>query len=249
MTLQLINQPDYTIDTPGFAHAVFTAESSNDLTLPEAVAFARDRHSILQSAREAVAFRLAAGGAHGANKYQVTRTSALYFQDNQEFYVAFDDDPAQNILLTRAQEGYDAHSSAGRWLVKKSDPLIRGALQRAAKADRIVPVPLENTVRLSTTTRNGASEYGASKLVRATIGDLAERYAGFLQQQGYRQGYEWLLTPANLAQLGIDRDHVEIRRVGVGGDVIMYYLYANGRCFFGRARGVRENSTGNKGGC
>jgi hypothetical protein len=252
MTLKLINQPEYTIDTPGFEHVVFTAGSSNYLALPQAVAFARDRHSVLQSALEAVAFRFAAGGDDGANNYQTTRTSALYFQDNQEFYVAFDDDPAQNILLTRAQEGYDAHSSAGKWLVKKSDPLIAGALQRATKADRLVPVPLENAVRYSTATRNGTSEYGTSKLIRATIGDMADRYAGFLRQNGYRQGYELLLTPANLEQMGVDPYHVEVRRVGVGGSDynVMGNLYANDHCGgVGRARWVRESSTGNDGGC
>ena len=34
-------------------------------------------------------------------------------------FVAFDDDSAENILLARAQEGYDAHHSSGKWLVTK----------------------------------------------------------------------------------------------------------------------------------
>jgi len=63
---------------------------------------------------------------------------------------------------------------------KRGGVIIAGALQRAAKAERILSLPLENTVRLSTAARNSASEYGANKLVQATIGDLAERYAGFL---------------------------------------------------------------------
>jgi frataxin-like iron-binding protein CyaY len=204
----------------------------------------------LESAREAVAFRLAAGGADSANDYQTTRTVALYLEDHDGFYVAFDDDPQENILLARAQDGYDAHRKNGKWLVKKSDPLISGALQRAAKADRLVPVPLENTLRFSTTGRNGTSDYGASKFVRATLGELAEPYATFLNKKGYENAYEWLLTPGNLKQLGVDDDHVEVRRVGVGGFGNIYDLYANGRCDYnGRARGVRENSTGNKGGC
>jgi hypothetical protein len=106
-------------------------------------------------------------------------------------------------------------------------------------------------VRLSTPARNGTSEYGASKLVRATIGDMAERYASFLQQNQYGHGYEWCLTPGNLAKLGVGIDDVEVRRVGVGGGVNgIDDLNAYVQCdVIGRARGVRENSTGNKGGC
>ena len=251
MALTLILQPEYKIDVAGYADHIFTAGTPNYRTLPDAVRLAQERNSVLQSAREAVAFRLAAVGADGANDYQVTRTAALYFTAAGKAFLAFDDDAKDNILLLRAQEGYDVHASTGTWLVSKSDPLITAALHRAEKADRILPAPLENTLRFSTDSRRGVSEYGTSKVVRATIGDLAEPYASFLSEKGYRSGYEWLLTAKNLDQLGVDGDHVEVRRVGVGGysDFYCNVLYANVRCSNdgGRARGVRKNSTGNNG--
>jgi len=242
MVLTLVSQPEYTIDTSSFAKCQFTPSSANRLALPAAVQYAQDRQSTLQSAREAVAFRLAASGADNADDYQITRTVALYLKDNDQFFVAFDDAPARNILLASAQEGCDAHAGAGTWRVKRSDPLITGAVLRAAKADRIVPVPLENAaLRFSTTARNATSEYGASRLVRATIGDLAEPYAAFLNKKGYQNAYEWLL--ADLIHFGVDDDHVEVRRVVVGGDDDlgnMNMLYAGDRGYDGRARGVRE---------
>src|SRR5262249_10480723 len=116
----------------------------------------------------------------------------------------------------------------------------------------IVPVPLENAVELGTTASNGTSEYGTSTLVRATIGDLAEPYAAFLNKNGYQLGHEWFLTPKNLHDLGVDDKNVEVRRVGVGGFGYIYInvLGAYGQCnVIGRARGVRKTSTGNKGDC
>lgn len=219
--------------------------------LPDAVRFAAERNSVLQSAREAVAFRIAARGADDANLYQATRTAAIYLRDRDRFYVAFDDDPQENILLLRANEGYDAHRSNGRWPVHKDDRLIRSALQRAAKADRILPVPLESPLRLSTGTRNGASEYAASKVIKATIGNIAEPYAAFLNSEGFANGYEWLLTPSSLEQIGVTSKNAEVRRVGVGGvDVGMNDLDAIVRCFSGcRARGVRLNRTRDGGAC
>jgi hypothetical protein len=248
MALTRISPSEYTIDTPGFAESIFTAASPQYLALPDAVRFARERNSVLQSAREAVAFRIAAQGEDHANDYQVTRTAAFYVKNKGKFFVAFDDDPTENILLARAQEGYDAHYSKGKWLVCKDDPLIRAALGRAEKTGRNVPVPLENAVELATTARNGASEYGTSNLIRATIGDLAEPYAAFLNHNNHRTGYEFFLTPSTLQKIGLDEEHVEVRRVGVGGGSDGSDLGAGGQCVNGgRARGVRKTSIGNKG--
>lgn len=250
MALTLVSQPEYKIDTPGFAQHRFTESSQQYLALPDAVQFASVRSGVLQSAREAIAFRLAAKGAEDANLYQATRTAALYIRDRGQCYVAFDDDPTENILLARAQEGHASHQHNGKWLVHKDDKLITGALQRAAKTSRILPVPLENTVRLTTVDQSGTSEYASNRLIRATIGDVAPAYAQFLNQKGFKTAYEWLLTAGNLDQLGVDNNHVEVRRVGVGGSDCsnINNLYANDLCYYnGRARGVRENSTGNKG--
>jgi len=251
MALTLISQPEYRIDTPGSEDLVYTGSSLEYLALPDAVRYATDRNSILQSASEAIAFRLAAQGAASANDFHVTRTAALYCKEQQQYFVAFDDDPAENILLARAQEGYDAHTSTRTWLVPRDDPHITAALARAHKSNRILPLPMEDHVCLNTA-RTGASAYGTNAFIRATIGDLAEPYARFLNENGYRAGYEWFLAPKTLGNIGVDDKHVEVRRVGVGGvgyDGI-YGLGAGGLCDgIGRACGVRKISTGNKGDC
>src|SRR5262249_49760393 len=101
MVLTLLSQPEYTIDMPGFAGYRCTASSPNSLALPSAVEYATERQCVLQSAREAIAFRIAARRADNANDYQLTRTAALYFTKDDKHYVAFDNspDPAENILL------------------------------------------------------------------------------------------------------------------------------------------------------
>src|SRR5262245_43073611 len=142
MTLTRRGTSQYRIDTLGFARTVFTTGSIAYLSLPAALQFAAEQKSVLQSAAEAVAFRIAANGTMDANSYQTTRTTAIYHKAGGEFRVAFDDspNPATNILLARPQGGYDAHNSTGHWLVNRRDPLIRVALARAARAGRIVPV-------------------------------------------------------------------------------------------------------------
>jgi len=239
MTLTRVSPHEYTIDTPGFPEHLFSAASQQYLALPGAVRYAQQRNSVLQSAAEAVAFRLAAQRADLADNYQVTRTAELYFKDNDTFAVAFDDDPAENILLSRAQQGYDAHKTTNKWLVPKDDPLIRAALARAATTRRIVP--LAEKVALATTAWNSASGHKTNMLLRATIGDLAEPYAEFLSYNNRHTGYEYCLDPRTLQQLGVDEEQVEVRCVGIGSSDNNINLYAGGRCVdAGRARGVRS---------
>jgi hypothetical protein len=242
MVLQRVPE-SYLIDTPGFETTLFTTSSHDALTLPDAVQFALDQNSVLQSAREAVAFRIAANGAYHANRNQTTRTAALYLRDGHTFCVAFDDDPAENILLARAQEGYEAHRSGGKWLVNKNEPLLRSALERATKANRIALVARESPIHLPTPAGGGTSEYGASQLVKAAIGDMAAPYAAFLRNKGFNSKDAWLLTTSDLERIGVDKKHVEIRRVGVGGVGYLYGLGADYQCCNDAcARGVRQLS-------
>jgi hypothetical protein len=250
MALTSISSQEYMIDTPGFSDYIFTAGSQSSRALPGAVRFARERDSVLQSAREAVAFRMAANGTNFANKCQSTRTAAIYIKDKGEFSVAFDDETINDILLALPQEGCDSHNSTGRWLVSKNNLFIRAALDRAEETERIVLVPPAGTVRL--TTRNGASAYGTSRLINAIIGDLAEPYADFLNHEGNEWGYERFLRRSAIKDIGVDNEKVEVRRVGVGGTDYygINYLFADVQCnYVGYARGVpRKSSTGNGGG-
>jgi len=70
MAITLISTPAYNIDFPGFEHYEFSGSSSEKLTLPQAVAFEQSFGGVLQSAREAVAFRIAADGADNSRLYQ-----------------------------------------------------------------------------------------------------------------------------------------------------------------------------------
>jgi hypothetical protein len=243
MVVTLIAPSACGIDTPGFAHYVFTPDSTRALSLPRAVAFARTHRAVLQSAREAVAFRIASAGP---SRYQLTRTCAIYFRDGGVFFVAFDDDPEHNLLLARAQEAYDAYTSGDEWLVNKNDPLITACLRRAEITGRVVAIPLiDNVMFFSTLPTDGGSPYGSSPFVRALIGDLAEHYAEFLVARGCSAGILCVLTHGALDRLNIDDQTVLVRHVTLGGgDAI--YAESNHPCG-GRPRGVRENPTGNKG--
>ena len=75
--VQLVSRPEYAIDNlPGFAQYQFSERSIAALTLPTSVAFAKERKMVLQSAREAWAFRIKASGALESDQYQNTRTAA-----------------------------------------------------------------------------------------------------------------------------------------------------------------------------
>ena len=79
--VQLVSRPEYVIDDlPVFAQYRFTESSSSTLTLPASVAFANERKSVLQSAREAWAFRISAKGGLDSEQYQSTRTAAIGVQ-------------------------------------------------------------------------------------------------------------------------------------------------------------------------
>lgn len=251
-----------------FLHHAYTDTTPEVLSLPDAVKYARTRSSVLQSAGEAVAFRCRAQGTRyedEANTYQMTRTAAIYYERDGRYYVAFDDDPRpdHNILLSRATEGYDAHNEGGRWLVKKDDPIIKAMLANAERLGRIIDIT-KSPLSFSTIAHNGISAYGMSNVIRATLhgtpclvdaqpisppNDPAELYARFLQDHRHAEGYEYFLPLAELRRLGVDPDHVEVRRVGVGGvGDCVYNLYATDHCNFnGRARGVRRSRQGRSG--
>jgi hypothetical protein len=242
--VQLVSRPEYVIDNlPGFEHLRVTDSSTGYLSLPASVAFAHEREAVLQSAREAWAFRVSSGGTLESNQHQSTRTAALGVKIDGRYYIAIDDsdDPAQNILLGRPQEGKDAHATQNKWLLPKNDPLIYGMLDRAEKAQRVFPA-LEQTVTLSTV-HTPASAYGTHPITRALLGeDLTESVATYLRDHGRANCYVWTLSPTQLNQLGVDNEHVEVRRVGVGGgDYGIGNLSADIKCDVdGHACGVRK---------
>lgn len=247
-----VNHPEYKIEhVPGFDGLVFTESSSQCLALPQSVAFAHERGGVLQSARQAWAFRIDSNGTLNSEDYQSTRTAALGFLRNGRYSIAMSDspNPDENILLAQAQEGYCAHRTSGRWRVSRKDAVIARMLERSQDEHRVFPA-LDNTLELSTRQQGGASPYGSHPVTQAILGgDFTESVATYLRGRGFVNGYVWTLSPKNLQKHGVTDDHVEVRRVGVGGYYDLYGLYAYVRCNYGgRARGVRQLSSGN-GGC
>ncbi|MCK4670268.1 MAG: hypothetical protein KAT43_03615 [Nanoarchaeota archaeon] len=257
----------YELKNPSFKGVEFTGHSNEWLNWPKTVRFATEQGdgAILQSAREAGAFRIEANGEHDADVYQATRNVALYFKMGGKFYCAIDDiaDPEQNIVIARAQEGYKSHSNERKYLLPVNDSLVKPALSRAEKTGRIVEAT-ESPLKLKTKAVNGKSEFGQNDWNKAILLDVAEPYARMLSQRGdgiieyyrtlnqlsYEIGRVWSLTPERLKEIGVDGNFIEVRPVGLGGN----YYSLNGvyayDCF-GASRscavyGAREFSTEDK---
>lgn len=203
---------------PGFEDMSFSPSSESHLSVPSAVKFAA-QHGVLQSAREAAAFRIEANGADNSDRYQATRTVAVYGPD----FVAFDDtpNPEANIILARAKEGYDFNSKIGTWQLPESDRHIKGILERAGKAGRIVTLP-----------RASPNEFTDNEIVQAILGDMAEPYANQLEGQGYKNTYVYTLARDE------GREKLAVRSVGLGDGNVVSYLDAIRFSGVGFARGV-----------
>ncbi|MBS3125300.1 hypothetical protein J4211_03540 [Candidatus Woesearchaeota archaeon] len=241
------------IERTGFENVTFTDSSPEFLTWNDAVKFADERNAILQSAREGLALRIEANGQDHASDYQLTRTAVAYVKVDGKWYAAFDDstNKEQNIILARSQEGYNAHKSNNKWLLPKTDAHVAGILDRAEKAGRIVEVK-ESPLELATKQTGEKSPFGQNEVMQAIAGDVAEPYAHFLNNKGYKNGFVYTLTPESLEQLGVTNDNAEMRAVGLGVSDYIYGLVAGNQFDYnGRARGVvhvgaQKNSSGNK---
>jgi hypothetical protein len=239
-------EPQYRIDRATMRGLVF-APATERLSWPGAVTQCADRAMTPAGAGQLWAFRLEAESADHANEYFMSSTAAIYFVAGGKPRVAFYDtqqpDGNDNLLISRAQEAYDAHRNHSRWLVDMNDKTLTMMLKDAEQRDRIITPDTRNLLL------NGT--YASDASTTAVLGDqqLATDVQTWLARKGYTTGYNWLLSEQELDKLGVNDQRAELRRVGVGGyGNVMYYLLANVQCnFFGRARGVRDNSTGNKG--
>ena len=203
----------------GFEGVEFTDGSPSWLSWPDAVNFAHERKAILQSLREAVAFRVDSAGADGSNEYQATRTGGVYFKESNKIYLAVDDvaDASENIILARANEGYSAHKNGKDWFLPKKDKHIAKFLKRAERSDRIVEV-VESPLELATVMSGNVSEYGQNATVKVLMGDVSEHTASWLKEHTYDVGKVYLLSSEYVANQIRDNKSVLIRRVGLGVD-------------------------------
>lgn len=228
-----------------FEGTEFSQGSDDYLIWPKAVAFARESldGAVLQSAREAAGWRIAAHDAESTDKYQATRTAAVYHKIDGQWYIVFDDiaNPEQNIILARAQELYDAHSNKGKWILPKDDPHIKGILERAG-TDRRALVHEKQLVRLSTAQDNGQSTFGQYAANKAVLQDVAEPFAQYLNNRDYDAGKFRAWSAQDLERWGLKDDEVEVRGVSLGGDGYVNGVFAYDRfhIYGGCARGTRN---------
>lgn len=241
---------EYRIDDVRFADTRFTASSPQTLNWPDSVEYAT-RHAsgtVLQSAAEAIAMRIAlerkgpAARDH-SEEAQTTRTTTVYFQENNRWYAAFDDiaDPEQNLLLARPIDGCRAHMNYGKWRVPRQDYLVQETIQRAGRGQRIVELHGASFLELRLIDRDENPCFAGHPLIDAMVGDMAGRYATFLLEQGYVRMHLHLLPPDVLEhELRLDSNHVEVRPVRIER-ISSYSIGA--RCPLsaaGYARGVRD---------
>jgi len=249
MLIKLVSEPQYRItERPGFERVIFTESSDDFLVWPQAVKFAAKRDAVLQSLREAAAFRIETGlKDDDADLYQATRTAAAYFKDKDgKLYVAFDDipNPQKNIILARVQEGYDANRKGREFVLSKKDKHIAQLLKRAEKSGRVVEV-VESPLELATKASEGSSEFGSNNIVQALFGDMAEPYAAMHHKSGHCKGFVYVLTQERLDKQ-VDTQSALVRPVGLGLDLLGDRAYDTGDDsrfnrfdYGGCARGVR----------
>ncbi len=188
--------------------------------LPTAVQFAADRGSLLVSAQEQALFRIKAGTEDSADKYHLTRTAAIYFCDGEKYYVAFDDIPdrKKNIILAQAHDGDKKQG----WILSKTDEYIRGILERAEHAQRIVEL----------------TDNAGETVEKAILGELT---------QPYRQAVN-IMHVAHIPKMQLEYylasgDDVELCVVGIGHTPMWDGEAITATSFYSRggiARGIRE---------
>ena len=209
------------------------------LSFPDAVSFCLSHGGVLQSAREAVQYRMMKG-KDDLDCYYLTRTACIYFREHGKLFVAFDDDPFENILLSCAQEGVDSHSRndswvvsvedswvvsvedswvvsvEDSWVVSVEDSLIKNAILRAKRDGRIIEVntPLDRD--------------DALVVSRCILGDVSLKYDVWLKKQGYSGVRACMLTINGCRH--VSEGIAEIRLLGVDYFYDDNVLNANWQC-------------------
>jgi hypothetical protein len=202
---------------------------------PDAIAYCVNEHSMLHSAREAAYYRIGMQGTrHENDAYQhtITRTAYIQFYEGDNAFAAFDDiaDPEKNIILARADEGFQVHGRGNQWLLPLDDPHIKAILERARKTGRIVRVP---HVEYLDSPVPETGKYGTEGLMKAIILDQAEPYAALLGYAPTYSGYVAFGKPRqDLALIqGVAMPHM--------GKNFFTFSIDRGMNCYGTARGVR----------
>jgi len=155
----------------------FTSTSHVELNLHEALEFAQQQSSTLQSMVDAAAFRAITKSTDGSNDKQMTRTSAIYFTNGGKTYVGFDHDKDSFLLA-------DARSRSQ----KKGDHIISKqgnseTMKRLLYQRHIHELPRQLELTLD--------QFALHPIVRSLLGDSTDLYVDFLRK--YKIDTETLL--------------------------------------------------------
>jgi len=220
------DEPNLVIDR--YKRLVFTGSSSKLNTRSEAMKFANDKGGcILQSLPEAAAFRIAAEGNYNADRYQFTRSAALYLHKNGKVYVGFDHDIEKSMLLTYPQEGYDLQRK--ELILSLQEDSVKEACDRVKLVE---PSKLSLELRLD-------GQFSSNEYVQELLGEVAPAYESFLNgicSSG--NGYVWLLDREYIKGV-LPNDHVLIRPCALGGLSHGLLAHVDGS-IHGYARGVMQ---------
>jgi len=235
----------------------FTDCSPIPFDVPDALAFFRaqgnDIH--LVSAPEFMAYRAAIfceknpKVTHGVELSHGTRSTALYFIENDTPYIAVvhSFDPEVNIMLTRAEEIRDNHNRVGKSLLSINDSMIRRGLTYAKDMKSVAalssPLERELTVAAMDGTLVFVSDPILQIIARDGALDVCEEYARMLNRKDYTCERLCVLTSQEIRDHGLTPKFVEPRSVLLGGDDYLYgFINVNASRRFSsicRARGVK----------
>jgi hypothetical protein len=235
--------------TPDVPFEFYTEKSDENLEMPDAVSFALSQGSVLQSAREAVIKRMSIG-KDDFNYYYNTRTVAIYFKQGDGLFVAFDDDPFDNILVSyrKDENGKDKNlfveegrKAGNEWLIEPEDSqawnIIQNAIKRAKNNNRIIQVTNENT------------KTDSIKVAECIIGDKTEKYTKFIKDHRSKDLKAYVLDNSDCSKVNSSSNKALVRLVGLRGVSYFVNLGADVSCSsIWRARGVKKIFSSGNGG-
>lgn len=243
VALKVVSRTRFSIDRQGFEDILFTESTRRDVDWYDAVRLVAEQGGILQSAREAVVFRMNARGDDESFSEQLTRTTVAYFIENGKAYFAVDDSPGpDNVVISYLNEKRNISKKNVDIISSKSDKLIKKLLKRAEKSDRLMDLPEEKNIELMITEAKDSSQ---NKILRSFLMDTLENYSDFLTRQAdkgeryfFNKFFVYLLD-RDYVEKKIKRDSVIIQPIGIGGED-----YSTGMFHLSDIAGKRFNETG-----
>jgi hypothetical protein len=198
----------------------FIGYEDKEYTLPDAITHCKNAGGVLASAGEVALYKQKTKN----DAYFHSRTVCLHHQQNKKPMITFYDDIEHNIILTRTQEGYNAHNDRKPWSLPLHDPDIAYMLAQG----RTIPLPKTENI--------ATNDINTNTTILTMLGTQgAKAWQEHIQNTKHNNTKIWFLdnTPTQGA---------EIRLLGVGSNV-NYNLIAYDDCNdYRRCVAVRKKS-------